>query len=212
MIRRVKHILPLLLAVLFGVSARCQQAFPDRPQSPAGAALPTPEEFVNAILPQFVDSSFEHYYLVIGTDSCRFLKYDYDEWIKYHLKEPLPVNILNDLSEKVYLSRFPFFWRQPRLQKAICITRKQADSILAGNPAFAHEPADPQKKGGFHLDWRRYVYSLSLPQFTDDGQYAVIDINFICGPVCGQGITAIFRLTTSGDWKLAGQVTNWTSR
>jgi hypothetical protein len=212
MIRHDRSILPLLFAVFLGLSAQCQQSSSDRPLSSTGAALPTPEEFVNAILPQFVDSSFEHYYLVIGSDSCRFLKFDYDEWIKYHLTEPLPLNILNELSEKVYLSRYPWFWRQPRLQKAICITRKQADSILADNPTLAHQPADPQKKGKFQLDWRRYVFSLSLPQFTDDGQYAVIDINFICGPVCGQGITAIFRLTAKGDWKLVGQNTNWSSR
>ena len=165
-----------------------------------GADIPSPEEFVNAVYTTVVDSNFDHYYLVVGTDSCRFLKYNYDDWIQYHLKEPLNFNILNELSEKVFLSRYPYFWKQPHLNKAICITRKQADSILAQNPPFAHRPSS-----------LNIVFSFSLPQFTDDGQYAVIDMNMICGQVCGIGRTFIFRLTTTGEWKLVGQNTNWSS-
>src|SRR5579871_5397897 len=173
----IRRIVIFFLPVFLSLNARSQQ-------SPAGAALPTPEEFVNAVCSTVVDSSFSHYYLVTGTDSCRFLKYDYDEWIKYHLKEPLSFTIMNELSEKVYLSRYPYFWKQAHLQKALCITRKQADSLL---------------------DKKNPVFSFSLPQFTDDGQYAVIDLNFICGQLCGRGITAIFRLTSKGEWKLVGQ-------
>src|SRR5579864_5930054 len=175
----ISRIITLLLATALFFTARSQQSSPSPSlQSPTGAAFPTPEEFVSAIYPTVVDSSFKHYYLVMGTDSCRFLKYDYDEWIKYHLKEPLSFNILNELSEKVYLSRYPYFWKQARLPRAICITRKQADSLIQ--------------------DKKDIVFSFSLPQFTDDGQYAVIDLNLICGPVCGQGVTCIFRLTASG--------------
>jgi len=181
----INRILPFLLSLVISANAYSQQ-------SSTGAALPSPEEFVNAIYPTVVDSTFNHYYLVMGTDSCRFLKYDYDEWIKYHLREPLTVNILNELSEKVYLSRYPYFWKQPRLQKAICVTRKQADSLL--------------------MDKKDVVFSFSLPQFTDDGQYAVIDLNLLCGPLCGQGITFIFRLSTGGDWVLVGKDVNWSSR
>ncbi|HWB93134.1 MAG TPA: hypothetical protein VG605_14830 [Puia sp.] len=166
----------------------------------AGADIPSPEEFVNAVYTTVVDSSFTHYYLVVGTDTCRFVKYNYEDWINYHLKEPLSFNILNELSEKVYLSRYPYFWKQPHLDKAICITRKQADSILAQNAAFAHRPTS-----------QNIVYSFSLPQFTDDGQFAVIDMNVICGQVCGIGRTFIFRLTATGEWKLVGQNTNWSS-
>ena len=167
----------------------------------AGADIPSPEEFVNAVHSRVVDSSFGHYYLVVGTDSCRFLKYNYDEWASYHLIEPLPFAILNELSEKVYLAtKLPYYWRQQHLDKAICITRKQADSILSLNPAFSHQPTSPN-----------IIYSFSLPQFTDDGQFAVIDMNMICGQVCGTGTTFIFRLTTTGSWKLVGQYVNWSS-
>src|SRR5258708_14714953 len=182
MIRRIITI--CLLITTFAARAQF-------PTSPTGAALPTPEEFVNAVYTTVVDTSFGQYYLVMGTDSCRFLKYDYDEWIKYHLKEPLSFNILNELSEKVYLSRCPYFWKQPRLQKAVCITRKQADSLLE--------------------DKKNVIFSFSLPQFTDDGQYAVIDLNLLCGPLCGQGFTCIYRLTTRGDWILVGRNLNFSS-
>ena len=165
-----------------------------------GADIPSPEEFVNAVYTTVVDSSFAHYYLVAGTDSCRFLKYNYDEWIQYHLKEPLPFVVMNELSEKVYLSRYPYFWKQQHLGKATCISRKQADSILGHNPTFAHRATS-----------ENVVYSFSLPQFTDNGQFAVIDMNVICGQVCGTGYTCIFRLTTTGEWKLIGQYVNWSS-
>src|ERR1700759_326684 len=79
--------------------------------------MPSPEEFVNAIYRTVVDSTADHYYLVTGTDTCFFVRYDYDEWIKYTLKEPLTVNVMNELSEKVYLSRYPYYWKQPSLQK-----------------------------------------------------------------------------------------------
>ena len=138
----------------------------------------------------------------MGTDSCRFLKYDYDQWFTYHLLEPIPIHILNELSKKVYLSHNPYFWDQDRLRKAVCITRKQADSILSANPVFAHKSANTNEN---------FIYSFSLPQFTDDGQFAVIDLNVICGAVCGAGYTCIFRLTTTGVWKLVGRSTNWSS-
>jgi hypothetical protein len=170
-------------------------------KTPTGADIPSPEEFVNAVYTAVVDSNFGQYYLVAGTDSCRFLKYNYDEWAKYHLKEPLPFQALNELSEKVYLSAsLPYYWKQQHLAKAICITRKQADSILARNPTFAHQPVSTN-----------IVYSFSLPQFTDNGEFAVIDMNMICGQVCGTGCTFIFRLTTTGKWKLVGQCVNWSS-
>lgn len=180
----MRRFLPLILFLSLHFPARAQK-------SPTGADLPSPEEFVNAVFPTIVDSSVGHYYLVVGTDTCRFMKYNYDEWVKYHLLEPLPFQVLNDLAEKVYLSRYPYYWRQKKLRKAICITRHQADSILVNKIDF--------------------VYSFSLPQFTDDGQFAVIDLNLVCGDFCGKGVTCIFRLTTGGEWKLVGENTNWAS-
>jgi hypothetical protein len=159
-------------------------------------SIPSPEEFVNAIFRNVVDPSFSRYFLVAGTDSCQFTKYDYDEWSKYALKEPVPFTTLNELSEKVYLSRYPYFWKQHLLEEAACITRRQADSLIA----LPH-PKIPNPNT---------VFSFSLPQFTDDGQYAVIDLNIICGRSCGTGLTCLFHRTAKG-WKLIGQHSNWSS-
>lgn len=192
----VRFFLPLLLIGSLQFTARAQKTPPGADvrtqKSPTRADFPSPEEFVNAVFPAIVDGSLDHYYLVAGTDSCRFLKYNYDEWVKYHLLEPLPFRVLNELAEKVYLSRYPYFWKQTRLKKAICITRHQADSILAAKSD--------------------YIFSFSLPQFTDDGQFGVIDLNLVCGPECGKSVTCIFRLTATGNWKLVGENTNWDTR
>jgi len=189
---------------------------------PAGVAarsLPTPEEFVNAIFHTVVDTSFQQYYLITGADTCRFVKYDYDEWTKYYLQEPVPMLILNELAEKAYLSRYPYFWKQDHLQKAVCITNQKADSVFSlANPALnrSHKGRDRRSAHKIMQQWQRLpaqertVFSFSLPQFTDDGEYAVIDLNFICGTACGQGITYLFRHTAIG-WRLIGQHTNWSS-
>src|SRR4030081_2854689 len=105
-------------------SARAQAP----PVSSPAAPFPSPEEFINAVFHTVVDTSFVHYYLIIGADTCRFVKYDYDEWTKYYLQESVPMPILNQLAEKAYLSRYPYCWKQERLQKAVCITHQKADS------------------------------------------------------------------------------------
>jgi len=157
---------------------------------------PSPEEFVNAICHTVVDSAAPNYNLLAGADTCRFVRYDYDEWSKYHLLEPVPIGILNELAEKVYLSRYPYFWKQQAMPTAILITRLQADSILSLSPPTGD---------GHHL-----VFSFSLPQFTDDGKYAVIDLNMVCGGKCGLGSTYIFHLTSKG-WKIIGAYRNWSA-
>lgn len=160
--------------------------------------FPSPERFINAVFPTVVDSTQPHYFLVAGADTCRFLRYDYEEWSKYHLLEPVPISILNELAGKVYLSRYRYLWKQDSLTKAICVSRRQADSILYLNPPGGN--GKPQ-----HL-----VFSFSLPQFTDDGQYAVIDLNMVCGGRCGLGATYIFHYTSNG-WKMIGVYRNWSA-
>jgi hypothetical protein len=182
------YILFLILSISTGTYAQARLPTP----------FPTPEKFVEAVFHTVVDSAARHYYLIAGTDSGRFVTYDYDEWADYHLLEPVPISILNELAEKVYQFRSPYFWRQDSLTTAICITRRQADSILYQNP--------PGGDGsGHHL-----VFSFSLPQFTDDGQYAVIDLNMVCGGRCGLGSTYIFRRTDTG-WKMIGVYRNWSA-
>jgi hypothetical protein len=183
--------LPLFLLLFMGASA----------QPPPVAAIvkyPSPESFVNAVFPIVVDTLQPHYFLVTGADTCRFVKYDFDEWTDHHLLEPVPISILNELAEKVYSSRSPYFWKQDSLTKAVCITRRQADSILYLNPPDGDNTP------------RHLVFSFSLPRFTDDGKYAVIDLNMVCGGRCGLGSTYIFRRTETG-WKMIGTYRNWSA-
>jgi hypothetical protein len=208
----------LILTLSAIIPAHARVAIPPDTLPASRFPIPSPEAFVNAVFYTVVDSSWSHYYLIEGTDSCRFTKYDYDEWSKYTLKEPVPLTTLNELSEKVYHAGAPYFWKQDLLQKAICITRKQGDSIIY--PGFykrspnGHPTKKQLRKTGARPDNRpvqdAYVFSFSLPQFTGDGQYAVIDLNFICGVACGEGFTCLFHRTTSG-WKLIGKYTNWSS-
>jgi len=166
------------------------------------AQPPAPEDFVNAVYHTIVDSVFDHYYLIAGADTCRFVKYDYDEWEKYYLKEEVPFITLNELSEKAWLSRFPYFWKQQRLEKAVCITAQKADSLLFPE---RYGPVDRRRPLV-----ERLVFSFSLPQFTDDGKYAVIDLNSVCGANCGISMTCIFKHGLSG-WKLIGRHINYSS-
>ena len=180
----------------------------------AGAqAQPSREDFVNEVFHLVVDSSFSKYYLVQRADTCRFVKYDYDEWTKYYLKEPVSLAVMNELAQKVYLSHIKYDWRQDQLQKAVCITARRGDSLFTiNNPALKGY----QKGRKVLRAWQelpaeeRTLFSFSLPSFTDDGQYAVIDLNFICGIACGTGFTCLFR-RTSGGWKLIGKYANWSA-
>jgi len=174
-------IFSFLVAVLTGISAYPQEGARQRPGQ---------EEFVNAVFRTVVDSSYSSYYLIQQSDTCRFVKFNYEDWAQYTLKEPVSIVILNELAEKVYHSKGPYFWRKELLKKAICISNKQADSVL------------------FH--GKATVFSFSQPQFTDDGRYAVIDLNFVCGRACGEGFTCLFRLTATG-WKLIAKYNNWSA-
>ncbi|HTI11934.1 MAG TPA: hypothetical protein VL832_25345 [Puia sp.] len=212
-------IFSLLAVAGYAVTVRAQVPAPETRPSSAPAAFPSPEEFINAVFHTVVDPSFVHYYLIKGADTCRFVKYDYDEWTKYYLQESVPMPILNELAEKAYLSRYPYFWRQDHLQQAVCITPQKADSVFTlANPALK-TPSDVQDKmtrNQLRRQWQQLpvqektVFSFSLPQFTDDGKYAVIDLNVVCGARCGSGITCLFRHTSAG-WKLIGRHTNWAS-
>jgi hypothetical protein len=168
----------------------------------ASAQPPAPEDFVNEVCHTIVDSAFDHYYLIVGADTCRFVKYDYEEWEKYYLKEQVPFVTLNELSEKAWLSRFPYFWKQQRLEKAVCISVRKADSLLFPERYGLADRKRPLTE--------RLVFSFSLPQFTDDGRYAVIDLNSVCGANCGLSMTCIFRRGEAG-WKLIGRHVNYSS-
>ena len=152
--------------------------------------LPSNEEFLNQVLPAMgINTAF---YLVAGSDTCRFEKFEYDEWVKYHLRETVPLTVLNELAYKVHLARTPYYWKQGILNNAICITAARADSLLSPRPVALSKT----------------VFSISQPQFTDDGQYAVIDINTKQCIRCIAGSTLIYRRDHNG-WRQIGHKNNW---
>jgi len=180
---------------------------------PASSHYPSPEAFLNDVFHTVVDSSFDHYYLITGADTCRFAKYDYDEWTKYYLREPVPFLTLNELSEKAFLSRYPYYWKQQYLEKAICITPKKADSLLFPEryaPIDSIHHRHTTKAGSKVPVTEKLIFSFSLPQFSDDGRYAVIDLNSICGANCGLSLTCLFKHNSTG-WLLIGRHVNWSS-
>ena len=172
----------------------------------AGQAQSRPvsnEEFVSDVSRLVVDSSFSHYYLSVNAAPCSFKKFDYDEWYKYALKEDVPIYILNELAKKSYLDAAPRNWQPEKLLNAFCIDDEKANAILAG-------PAKRQVKntgGIFNED--KVVFYFSRPVFTDDYQYAIVDMSFRCDSrQCGMGATFLFR-QIDGKWKMAGRKLAW---
>jgi hypothetical protein len=153
------------------------------------------EEFLNQVFHTVVDSSLSRYYLFAEAMPCSFVKYNYEEWAKYSLQEDVPIYRLNELAEKSYHDRDLASWRQDSLLKAICVGTGASDSI-------GRLPTRPN-----------VVFYFSRPEFTNDGQYAIIDLGFHCGAHCGRSATYLFRRTGSGQpaWKMIGRKLNWVS-
>jgi hypothetical protein len=188
---------------------------------PSPAGMPSKESFVNQVFHTMVDSSFDRYFLVSQADPCGFIQYDYDEWFKYHLLETVPIYILQELAKKCYERQRPGVWQQDSLVKARCITWKQSDSITHPFNDIFHNKTltNRQRKKVLrqrYKEWEhlpgsdKIFYYFSIPEFTDDGQYAVIDMAYRCDVLCGLGMTYLFRHTASG-WKMIGDRLDWFS-
>jgi hypothetical protein len=181
-------------------------------------SIPSRESFVNSIAQTIVDSSFSGYYLFAMADPCSFIRFDYEEWTKYALKEDVPIYTLNELAEKAYHDRKPAYWEQQALNGAICISKAKADSMLnpltgvdsSGSKHRRQVQARRLRKKWDHIPLQqRIVFYFSRPLFTDDGQFAIIDLGYRCDSrLCGIGTTCLFRRTTAG-WKLIGRKVNW---
>jgi len=173
------------------------------------------EAFVNEISRFAVDSGFSKFYLSNEAYPCRFKRFDYDELIKYSLKEMVPLNILNELSEHVYEDSADSYWISGKIDKAICIGADQIRSVL--NPAWAvtydHSLTNRQRERKIKKTiaaWEKrpqeekLVYFFSRPEFTKDFQYAVIDLDYRCDEhECGRLSTYLLRLD-HGKWKTIG--------
>ncbi|MEO5591388.1 MAG: hypothetical protein ABIR15_20725 [Chitinophagaceae bacterium] len=163
------------------------------------------EDFVNSISRLVVDSSFSHYYLSGNAAPCSFKKFDYDEWYKYGLTEDVPIYILNELAKKSFLDAAPHNWQQEELLKAFCIDEEKA-KLLLKPPLKRHA-----KNQHLTIDADKIVYYFSRPEFTDDYQYAIIDMSFRCDDrQCGMGATFLFK-QVNGKWIVAGKKILWSS-
>jgi len=183
-------------------------------------SVPSPEAFVNAIYHTVVDSSFSQYYLCEKAYPCSFVKYDYDEWVKYALYEEVPIYTLNELAEHSYNDRQPRQWPSTGLTGARLVTEQAAklltDPLRGADPDTAVISARQKrirqrlwKKWAAQPPQDRTVFFFSRPVFTTDGNYAIIDLDYRCDPrQCGMGATCLFRKTEKG-WKLIGRQTRW---
>lgn len=143
------------------------------------------------------------FFLIDQAPPCSFQRYNYDDWFRFGLILPVPIDMLNALSRKAYLDQGPRTWQPGVLHRATCITEQAAAVLL--KKATCQVPGKHISRAGR----RGIVYFISRPEFTDDGQYAVIDIGFRCdGRQGGTGATYLFR-KYKGSWQLAGKKTAW---
>jgi len=106
---------------------------------------------------------------------------------------------------------------QDKLNKAICIDDKRADEILSTEetPSLNKRTSKKKKVADEKKAWYKkpnedkLVFYFSKPEFTDDLQYAVINIVYRCDELgCGQGATYIFK-RTNDNWEIAGKMIAW---
>lgn len=179
----------------------------------------TKEAFVDSVCHTIVDSSWTHYLLVATAHPSSMVRYDYDEWVKYGLLEDVPFGVLNELAKKALAHREPQQWQEKTLIRAHCIPADRSDSVLgaiwlpdagSGDPHPLSKEQKRQLRRWKHLPAAdRTVFNFSYPLFTDDGEYALIDLDKHCDPrQCGLGLTCLFRRTDHG-WKLAGRMVRW---
>ena len=163
------------------------------------------EDFVNAVFHEVVDSNVSIYYLSASAYPCSFRKFDYDEWYTYALKEDVPIYILNELAEKSQLDAKPVYWRQEQLRAANCIDEEKISTV------FTAAMNTLAKKRNRNQVENSVVYFFSRPEFTADGQYAVIDMSYRCdNHLCGMGATFLFR-QLNGKWRVAGRKLVWSN-
>jgi hypothetical protein len=225
-------VLPIFIAFVpfsYKQSASSSQleasSFISSPSQLAAGSFPTPpskEAFLNAVAHYFVDSGFTHYYLSAEARPCSFVKYEYDDWVKYGMMEDVNIQVLNELAKKCYFDRNPRPWREDSLANGCCVDARQVDSVLdplmgwrADSTRSVHYRKRITRKK--HRQWLnrkpegRAVFYFSLPEFTDDGQYAVMDLEFRCdNRQCGLGATWVFRLSPQG-WIPVCKKTRWSS-
>ena len=75
-----------------------------------------------------------------------------------------------------------------------------SDTVTVGHESY-FEDGSKNLKHDFHKKYGNGFYSVTLPLFTRNRQYAMISIDNCCGSSCGSGVSLIFKKTKSG-WKI----------
>ncbi|MBS1599656.1 MAG: hypothetical protein JST75_15630 [Bacteroidetes bacterium] len=176
------------------------------------------EAFVNKIIRQVVDSSISKYYLLKDADPCLFKKFDYSELLKYSLDKVIPISALNELAKNCTEDNCAETWVQEKLDSAICIDQVEANAIL--NPKINTEllTKKEKKKALKQLEkdlrqktvYEKSYFIFSKPVFTDDHDYAVMNVVFECGNLCATAWTYLFK-KHDDSWEIAGKIFGWQS-
>jgi hypothetical protein len=198
----MKSLFLLVFAGVIGMTAEGQSERA-RDTEPVADTL-AKEAFVDTIYRTIVDGGFAHYLLVGTAHPVSMVKYDYDEWVKYALQEEVSIQVLNELAKKALEHREAQEWQAGQLMHVRCVPPEKSDSVLGaglGKRQFLRWEKLPAQD--------RTVFNFSYPLFTDDGQYALIDLDKHCDPrQCGVGMTCLYRKTAAG-WKLVGRMVRW---
>ncbi len=177
------------------------------------------EEFVNEIFSQVTDSSFSKYYLLNQAEPCSFKKFDYEQLLQYSLKKMVSIDVLNELAKNASAVFNESSWSQEKMDKAVCIDAKMTESVLDPTGDLKHNSSltKREKRKAIKLaekEWQKkpleekLVFCFSKPVFTDDYQYAVIDMISMNGPISSAGSTYFFKRAGS-KWELIGKVFGW---
>lgn len=181
------------------------------------------ETFINQIENKLIDSSFSpgnfsKYYLLTSATPCSFKKFNYEELLKYSLDKVIPIYALNELAKNSVSDTSKAIWSQQNLPNAICLSRETADSIAYAQRNIHPTGKKEKKQALSQLEkdleekkiFDKSYFVFSKPVFTDDYQYAVMDVSFRCGSKCDCGWTYLFE-RVGQDWEIAGKILVWES-
>lgn len=148
------------------------------------------EQFINSVYLTFVDSSFTQYYL---TDNCSKLILSSAK-IKVDFAHFCPDSIFQQIYLKSEVDTLTETWQCNNLTKSKCIS---SDLVYT----FVQDKTLLQEKK---------VYTFSKPIFSDNCEYAVIEMSYFCGPKCAYGCTVLFK-KVNGRWTKLTETNCWVS-
>jgi hypothetical protein len=127
---------------------------------------------------------------------------------------------MDELAARCYHDQESVDWRQDSLLNAVCVGPSNADSAAPAPAGPSPDKLTRQQRKAMRKQAKimdrqppgsRFIYGISKPEFTDDGQYAIIEVVFDCGPLCASKSSFLFRRTGPDTWKMIGNCLDWQS-